>query len=157
AIPIHRQERFRIGFRIRLDELGNAEVEQLHHAIGTDQDVGWLDIPMHDQVGMRVTYRGQDIQEELQTAPDIQFVVIAVSIEGGSFNILQHQIRLTRLSDAGIEDARDVRVCQLCKHSPLTAEALLSAAAHESNVQQFDGDFAFEAAIAATCEPDAAH
>src|ERR1700754_839124 len=106
---------------------------------------------------MGVADRGQNILEKLQSPANIQFVLITVSVEGDSFDILQHQVGLTGLRDAGIENACDVRMCQLGEHSPLATEALLPAAAHEGDVQQFDGNFAFEAAIAATCEPDAAH
>ncbi len=53
---------------IALDQLGDAEVEQLHLSIGADEHVRRLDVPVHDQVGVCVRDRLEDVEEEPQPA-----------------------------------------------------------------------------------------
>ena len=43
----------------RVEQLGDAEVEQLRRAVGGDQDVVRLQVAMHDQVLMRVVHRAR--------------------------------------------------------------------------------------------------
>ena len=50
----------------RLQELGDAEVEQLRHAVGADQDVRRLQVAMDDGAAVRVGDRGADLAEQLQ-------------------------------------------------------------------------------------------
>ena len=52
-----------------LQQLGDAEVEQLRHAVGGDQDVRWLDVAMHDEVLMRVGHGGAHLAKQSGAAP----------------------------------------------------------------------------------------
>jgi len=47
-----------------VDLLGNAEVEQLHAAFRRHQDVGWLQIPVHDGLAVRVLNGVADLQKQ---------------------------------------------------------------------------------------------
>ena len=56
----------RRGAFVLAQQLGDAEVEQLHLALGIDQDVGRLQVAMHDQVLVRVLDRAEHLQEQPQ-------------------------------------------------------------------------------------------
>ena len=45
--------------------LGNAEVHDLHHAIGGDHDVRWLDVAMDHFAEMRVLESGTDLGADI--------------------------------------------------------------------------------------------
>ena len=55
-----------------LEQLGDAEVEQLDAAVLCDQDVGRLDVAMDDEVGVRVRHRGEDVEEEPHPRRDVE-------------------------------------------------------------------------------------
>ena len=48
--------------------LGDAEVGDLHLAVGGDQDVARLDVAVHDAVAVRVAQRGGDLRGDLGRA-----------------------------------------------------------------------------------------
>ena len=54
-------------FLLRVEELGDAEVEQLHLAFRGHEDVGRLEIAMNDEVLVGVSDSGADHAEELET------------------------------------------------------------------------------------------
>jgi hypothetical protein len=57
--------RERVACKLRVDQLGDAEVEQLGRAVGGHQHVGRLDVAMDDQVLMRMLDGGADVAKEL--------------------------------------------------------------------------------------------
>src|SRR6476646_11949877 len=62
-----------VGGSDTLDEqLADAEVEELGHASGINQDVAWLQVAMDDEVAMRVIDRRADSQEQSQPGLDSQ-------------------------------------------------------------------------------------
>ena len=52
-----------VSGRIVIEQLGNAEVKQLRHAIFRDENVFRLEIAMDDQIAMRVFDRAADLHE----------------------------------------------------------------------------------------------
>ena len=46
-------------------QLGDAEIEKLDHAIRIDQNIAGLDVAMRDSLAMGVVDRGADVLEEL--------------------------------------------------------------------------------------------
>ena len=65
------------GDSVAGQQLGDAEVEQLHAAVGRDEDVGGLQIPMQHKVVMGVLHAGTDGTEQLQAPRHIRLVLIA--------------------------------------------------------------------------------
>ena len=61
----------RRGFA-RIEQLRDAEVEQLRRAFGRHQDVGGLQVAVHDQVLVRVLDGAADVEEQLQPLAQIR-------------------------------------------------------------------------------------
>ncbi len=52
------------------DELCDAEVEQLYLASGGDQNIGWLEVPMNDQMRVSVLHSIHHLPEKPQAISD---------------------------------------------------------------------------------------
>ena len=92
-----REQRRRAGLSFAFQQLGNAEVQQLHLAVFSDQHVRRLEVAVHDQVGMRMGNRVQHVKEEADARFHIQRVLVAVSVDVLAFDIFQDEIRLPGL------------------------------------------------------------
>ncbi len=55
---------------VALDQLGDAEVEQLDLTVGADEHVGRLDVAVDDQVGVGVRDRFEDVEEQAEAGLD---------------------------------------------------------------------------------------
>ena len=71
-----------IGVGFRFEQLGDAEVEQLHRAVGGHEDVVGLEVAMHDEVLMRVTHGRAHLQEELHALAHAELPRIAPGVDG---------------------------------------------------------------------------
>ena len=79
---------------VALDQLGDAEVEQLDVTGDADHDVAGLDIPVHDQVGMRVSDGLEHVEKQAQAGLDTECVLVAVAVDGLPVHVLEHEVRL---------------------------------------------------------------
>src|SRR3970282_1264848 len=98
--------------RCRLEELGNAKVEQLGLALGRDQDVARLEVAVYHLVPVRVLYRGTDIEEEAQPRIDRQALLIAIPIDRRAFDVLHHEIQTAVRRDAAVDQRGNVRMLE---------------------------------------------
>ncbi len=57
-----------VASALRVDQLGDAEIEQLGLAAGVDQDVAGLDVAVHHQVAVGEGDRRGDRHEKLEPA-----------------------------------------------------------------------------------------
>ena len=88
---------------LRPYQRGDAEVQQLHLAFCRHQNVRWFDIPVHDEMAVRVRYRRNDIHEQGDALPGAQLLRCAVLIDALALDVLEHQIRLAARRNAGVE------------------------------------------------------
>ena len=100
------------GHVATLELLGDAEVEQLDPAIAIDQQVGRLEVAMHDQVAMRVTHRIQHLQEQHRALAQAEGVRIAPAVDRHAVDPFHHEVRLAVLADATVQQDRDVGMLQ---------------------------------------------
>ena len=140
-----------------VEQRGDAEIEELDHAVAGDQHVGGLDVAVHDQVRVRVRHRRQHVEEQPQPRLDAEATRVAVAVDLFTLDALQHQVRLSGRRDACVEQRRDVRMGEASEDVTFTPEALPGGAADQGNVEQLDRDLGLVAAVAAVGEPDAAH
>ena len=139
---------------IALEQLRDPEVQQLDLAVRPDEYVGRLDVPVHDQVGMRMGDRGGHVEEKTKTRRDVERLPVAVAVDLLAFDVLQHDVRLARRGHARVQEPGDVGMREPRQDAALAAEAFLAGAPHETRVEELDGRLALEAAIAAAREPD---
>ena len=77
ATALHARER---GIR-RLalaQQLGDAEIQQLHLAFGIHEDVGGLEVPVHHQVLVRVFHGGEHLEEKSQPRREVELLALAI-------------------------------------------------------------------------------
>ena len=145
------------GSAVRLEQLGDAEVEQLDPTVRGDQHVGRFEIPVHDEVRVRVRDRRQDVQKQADTRGDAELSAVAVAVDLLAVDVLQHQKGLADRREAGVDEMRDVRVRQPREDVALSRETLFAGVADQRGVQQLHGDPALESAVAAFGQPHASH
>ena len=139
------------------EQLGDAEVEQLHLAVGRHQDVRRLQVAVDDQVGVGVRDRRLHVEEQPDAVLDAEPLVVAVAIDVPAVDVLEDQVRLAGPRYAGVDQPRDVRVRQPREDVAFAPEPVLAFPPEERGVQQLDRGPALEAAVAALGQPDAAH
>jgi len=90
----HAQRREFAFLRLRaFHQLGNAEVEQTHLAFGCDEDVGGLEITVHDEAGMRMGDRVCDLQHKPEASGDRQCQPRAVDVDALAEDVFEREIR----------------------------------------------------------------
>jgi hypothetical protein len=142
---------------IAFQQLGNAEVEQLHLTVAGHEHVRGFQVAVHDQVGVRVRHRREDVEEQPDARIDPQRVLVAMLVEVPAVNVLQHQIRLAGTRDAGVDETRDVRMSEARENGAFALEAFSTSAPDELGVEQLHRGLTLESAVAARREPYAAH
>ena len=90
-------------------------------------------------------------------ALDVEPPIVAIPVDVLSVDVLEHEVGLSPLGHAGIEEARDVGMHEPGEDRALPPEALPAGAADEARVEKLDRDPSFEAAVAALRQPDASH
>jgi hypothetical protein len=147
----------RATFALSFEELGDAEVEQLHVAAAVHEHVGRFDVAMDDQVRVGVGDRFKHLEKELEAPLHTEALRIAIFIDRPAFDVFENQVGLTRGCNARIDQARNVRIRQTRENLAFAPEALLAAPPDEAGVEEFQGGPALEAAVAPMREPDVAH
>jgi hypothetical protein len=71
-----------------LEELGDAEVEQLDLAVGAHQHVRGLQVPVHDQVRVCVRDRGRHVEEQPDPRLGAQAVGLAIGVDVRAVHVL---------------------------------------------------------------------
>ena len=127
----------------RLQQLGDAEVEELHRAIGGDENVVGFEIAMDDQMLMRVAHGRTHIAKQPQALANGQFPLLAIPVERFALDQIHDQIGKPFLCGAAVDQPSDVRVIELRENLPLRAHPLQDEARRVARGHQLDGDFFF--------------
>ncbi len=141
----------------RVEQLGDAEVEQAHVVEWRDQDVRRLEVAVHDQVGVRVADRVADLQEQLHARGHARPARAAPVGDRFAFHVFQREVGLVVAADAGVEQARDVRVLQPREDLALAGEAQAQVGIGQARAQQLQRDPPLVQAVRAPRQPDLAH
>ena len=143
--------------RLVFEELGDSEIQQLDVAAFPDQHVRRFEVAVNDQIRVRLRDCGEYFEKQAQARTDIETLGVAVDVDRLALDVLEHEVRLTRVGDAGVDQSRDVRMRKSREEAALATKAFLARSAYQGRVQELDGYPAFEAPVAATREPDTAH
>jgi hypothetical protein len=107
-----------------VQQLGDAEVQQLQPALVGDQQVRRLQVTVHHQMRMRVRHRTCRLQEQLEPRRQRQRVFGAPTIDRHAGHHFQRQERLPGRRHARIQQLRDVRMRQRGQHIALACQPL---------------------------------
>jgi hypothetical protein len=109
----------------RVEQLGDAEIQQLGHALRGDQDVVGLQVAVHDQVLMGVMHGGTDGADQLDALGERQAAAIAINVDGLAVDIFHHQIGRAVGGAAAVQQPCDVRVLQRRQDLPFHPQPAL--------------------------------
>ncbi len=136
---------------------GDAEVQQLDPAIVAYQDVGGLQVAVHDEPLVGVLHGLADVMEQPQTILDRGAPRVAVLGDRRSFHVLHGEEGAAVHGDAAVEKTRDVRMLQARQDLPLAQEARVDLVGVESALQDLDGGPLLELAVGALRVVDHPH
>jgi hypothetical protein len=140
-----------------VQQLGDAEVQQLHVPGVGDQDVRRLEVAVDDELRVGVRHRARDLQEQAQPLGQRQAALEAVGIDAPAVDMFQRQPRLAVGRDPGFVQARDVRVLQRGQDLALARQSLGQAGAPPGAVRQLERHLAALQQVGPLGQPDAAH
>ena len=133
----------------RVHRPGDAEVGDLHLAVGPDQDVGRLDVAVHHTTGVRVAERGGDLVGDLGGLHAVDVAVGAQDVgKRAALHVLHgHEVGVGVL--APVVHGDDVGVGEVRSGLSLAAEALDEVrVGGELGEQHLDGHQAIEQQVA---------
>ena len=121
----------RSGFRRvagAVQQLRDPEVEQLDVTFAGDEHVGWLDVAVHDEVGVRVRDRREYLEEQAQACVDAEAPLVAVAIDVRALHVLEDEIGGANRRHPGVEQPRDARMGEPGEDACFSREALATGA-----------------------------
>jgi hypothetical protein len=139
----------------RAEELGDAEIEQLRHALRRHEDVRGFEVAVDDQVLVRVLDRPADVDEQLEARPQVQPLIVAVTIQRRALHVLHDQIRLRIFGFARVDQPGDVRMVEAGEDLALGAEAQAEIDGRGA-VDDLDGGLGRELVIGPLAQEDGA-
>ena len=141
----------------RVQQLRDAEVQQLGRAVGGDQQVGRLDVPVHHEVAVRMVDRLAHAQEQAQAGRRVQALHVAVLVDGQPVHELHHEVGHTLGVAAPVEQPGDVRVAQPGEDLALGLEPAAALFAPQAVAEQLERGHLLESAVGAPRAVDRAH
>ena len=152
-----RGRRERLPAELRVQQLGDAEVEELGRAVGHHQHVGRLDVAVDDQVLVRVLDGGADLPKEPQPGRSVEPVRVAVVDDRLPLDVLHREVRPAVRRAAAIEEAGDERMLEAGQDLPLVTEPPHDAVGVHPALEHLDRDALLERVVVADAEVDGAH
>src|SRR5262249_31476893 len=138
----------------RVEQRGDAEVQQLHMPVTSDENVRWLEVAMNDEARMRVRHCVEHLQEESDTFLLPEHARSHVCIDRLSVDVLEHEVRLTARTHARIEQPCDAGMGKAREHRSLVPKPLPSRLREQLEVEQLHRGETIEAAVAPASEPN---
>ena len=152
-----RRGRVRLAAKVGIEQLGDAEIEQLGRAVGGHQDVGGLDVAMDDQVLVRVLHRCADFREHLESRRGVQAARLAVLVDRLPLDELHREVGQAVGRGAAVEQAADVGMVEAGEYLALVAEAADDRVGVHAALEHFERDAFLEGVVAADGKVDGAH
>ncbi len=142
---------------VGLQQLGDAEVEQLHLPLGGDDDVRRLEIAVDDEVLVRVLHRSPDGERELQALAHVEPLAVAVRVDRQPLDELHREVRLAGVGATAVQQACDPRVLEGGEDLALLFEASQRLLGGDAGAQQLERRPLLELAVVTLDEKHRAH
>ncbi len=139
------------------ENLGDAEVEELHFELRADQDVGRLEIAMHHQVAVGEAHGFANLEKERQAALDRRRRGVAEGGDRFAGDVLHDEVGVARRGAPAVEQPGDVRMLQTGEDLALLFKATPHLAAVTAAADDLDRRLLAELAVGALGEVDGAH
>jgi len=92
-----------VAGELRVEQLRDAEVEQLGNAFRSDEHVRGLDVAMDHLFLVRVVDGVADRPKQFETIGDVELVRGSITVERLSFDELHHEVRQAVVCRAAVE------------------------------------------------------
>ena len=142
---------------VLLEELGDAEVEELHLALAGDEDVRRLEVAVHHQVRMRIGDRVAHLEEDRELGREGESGLGAEAIDRHALDVLEREVRGAVLRDPAVDETRDARMLEPRQDLALAFEPQAELARAHRRRQQLDRDALLEGTVGTLGEEDLAH
>ena len=106
--------------------------------VAVDQDVRRLQIPMHDQIPVRIGDRRTDIEEEADDGPGIERSFAAPGVDTFALDQRHRQPGSAIIEHAGIEQSDDIRVIEAGQDRLFAQKAFATVAGQGAHRQEFE-------------------
>ena len=143
--------------QLRIDDLGDAEIQQFRLSGTVHQDVAGLDVPVDDPVLVRELHRPADLHKQAQPFAGRQAVGIAIAVDGLAIDVLHDEVGAAVFRRAAVEQARNIGMLEAGEDFPLGAKAAQDVISVEPAAQQLDRHLLAELSSAAHRQVHAAH
>ena len=141
--------------RFAVDELGDAEVEQLRLAALVDEDVRRLQVAVDDEPAVRRLHGFENLQEKREHRFERKILPCAPGRDRLTLDVFHRDVWRTARIGARVEQARDVRMIERRENAALVREARAKIADIEAH--ELDGGTARIEGVRSLGEIDAAH
>ncbi len=141
----------------RVEQLGDAEVEQPDVAFAGDQDVGRLEVAMHHQVGVGKLNRFAHREEKAESLREVEVPIVGVAGQRGAGHVLHHQIGLSLVGYSPVQQRGDVGMLEPGQDLSLGSEAAEQVLGVPPGPHQLDGHLLFVLGIGPPSPIDLAH
>ena len=128
-----------LSVRLRFEQLGDAEVEQLDIALAGDQHVRRFKVAMHDQRAVRGFDRAADLHEQREPLAQVERMLARVLGDRRAVDQLERDVRDAGIGDAAFDEMRDAGMAQLRQCKALGTEATMFVGRVEATPQQLQG------------------
>jgi hypothetical protein len=140
-----------------LEDLRDAEIEQLRMTVGRNENVRRLEITVHDEPAVRIVHGVRDSAEERKPFLDREPVTVAVLVYRLSFDVLHDQVRPAVGRDAAIVQSSDVRMIERGEDLALGFEPAAHFVGIHPGTHDLDRDGSPELSVVAFGEIHDAH
>jgi hypothetical protein len=139
---VSRRERrqARLRFVVPVEQLGDAEVEQLDLAICCHEHVRRLEVAVHDQRAMRRFDGAANLEEQTNTSAQVEAVFARVVRDRSALDEIERDVGQTVVGNAAFDQSRNAGMLQLPKGQALAPELTLRIGRVQAPAQDFQSD-----------------
>ncbi len=141
----------------RIEQLGDAKVEQLGGAVAGDEDVRGLDIAMDDQVLMGILDGRAHLAKELESCGRVELAGFAEVRDVLTLHVLHREVRQAVAGRAAVQQAGNVGMLQARQDLSFVAKAADDRVGVHPATQHFDRDAPLKRIVIADRQKDGAH
>ena len=142
---------------LALEELGDAEIEELRLAAARHEHVRRLQVPVHDQARVRVGHGVEHVEKEADARRDVEPLAVAVPVDRFALDVLEDEVGLATRRDPGVDQVGDVRMGEPREDRPLASETRFAGPSEEGERQELHRGDPFESPVASPRQPDRSH
>ena len=130
--------RERVRKTLRCQQLGDPEIQQLGRAFRRDEDVRRLDVPMDNQIAVRIVHRTADRDEQFDALANEQRSAVTVDVDGLTIDEFHHEVGRAIFEVAAVDQACDRWIIKRGEDVSFAVQAAAQTRMHGRMLQYLD-------------------